>query len=219
MGKTAFVLSMMENILNQNKKVLIFSLERSVQQLTKRIMIMNAQVDSTEVKLNHLEVSDFIKNQDLFIDDTAGINIEQIEEKIEEVKPDVVIIDYLQLMSENEGKDHCTQIEEIVLGLKRIAKENDVVIFVESQLSRALEERCDKRPILSDLRESGAIKNLSDVVIFLYRDDYYDISNPIANDIAEIIVAKNSNGNTGTVNLLFSRDNIKFKNVDKKYRK
>lgn len=148
---------------------------------------MNVQVDLTKAKLNHLEISDFeklvksvetISKCDLCIDDTPGITIEQLEEKIKEVKPDVVIIDYFELMSGNEKKGRFAQIEEIGLGLKRITKENKVIIFAKSKLSRALESRCDKRPMLSDFRAKSVIKNLSDVVIFLYRDDYYDVSIP-----------------------------------------
>lgn len=205
MCKTTFVLSMLENILKQNKKVLIFSLDMSAVQITKRILLMNAEVGIIHEKLGKLTASDFeklaktfeiISEWNLAVDDTSCITIDQIEEKIKETKPEIVFIDYLQLISGNKKKDRFSQIENICLNLKRIAKENEVIIFMTSQLSRAVESRYDKRPMLSDLRESGAIENISDVVVFLYRDEYYNFRDDDElrpKGETEIIVAKKTN--------------------------
>lgn len=222
MGKTTFALSVLENILKQNKKVLIFSLEMSDVQIVKKILLMSAEIDAQKAKLGGLGASDFIKlaekleiisGWDLSVDDTPCITVEQIEEKIKEVKPEIVFIDYLQLISGNKKKDRYSQVEDICVNLKRIAKENSVIIFVTSQLSRAVESRCDKRPLLSDLRESGAIENVSDVVIFLYRDEYYyscDEDVLRKKGETEVIVAKNKFGYCGTAHLLFRASVPKF---------
>lgn len=150
---------------------------------------------------------------DLRIDDNSGIKTDEIEIAIKEQQPDVVFIDYLQLMEGKRKKDRFTQIEEIIKDLKRIAKENGVVIIIASQLSRAVENRCDKRPLLSDLRESGAIENISDVVIFLYRDEYYnfredDELHPKGE--TEVIIAKNKFGTCGYIHLTFKSNILKF---------
>ena len=150
---------------------------------------------------------------DLKLDDNSGIKTEEIETAIKEQQPDVVFIDYLQLMDGKRKQDRCTQIEEIIKDLKRIAKENGVVIVIASQLSRAVENRCDKRPLLSDLRDSGSIENLSDVVIFLYRDEYYNFRE---NDElhpkgeTEVIIAKNKFGACGYIYLTFKSNIPKF---------
>ena len=150
---------------------------------------------------------------DLKIDDNSGIKTEEIETAIKEQQPDVVFIDYLQLMDGKRKQDRCTQIEEIIKDLKRIAKENGVVIIIASQLSRAVENRYDKRPMLSDLRDSGSIENLSDVVIFLYRDEYYNFRE---NDElhpkgeTEVIIAKNKFGACGYIYLTFKSNIPKF---------
>lgn len=222
MGKTTFALSVLENILKQNKKVLIFSLEMSDVQIVKKILLMSAEIDAQKAKLGELGASDFIKlaekleiinGWDLSVDDTPCITVEQIEEKIKEVKPEIVFIDYLQLISGNKKKDRYSQVEDICVNLKRITKENSVIIFVTSQLSRAVESRCDKRPLLSDLRESGAIENVSDVVIFLYRDEYYyscDEDVLRKKGETEVIVAKNKFGYCGTAHLLLRASVPKF---------
>ena len=181
MGKTTFMLSIMENILLKNKKCIYFSLEMSKEQLVKRFLFQRAEVSFLKSKLNNLVAKDWQKlaqamenlsKWDLKIDDNSGIKTEEIELAIKELQPDVVFIDYFQLMDGKKKQDRFVQIEDIMKNLKRIAKENGVVIIIASQLSRAVENRYDKRPLLSDLRESGAIENISDVVIFLYRDEY-----------------------------------------------
>ena len=225
MGKTTFMLSIAEKLLEKKKKVMLYSLEMSDKQMIKRLLILTSEVDSSKVRLKHLSASDFenlarnmdkISEWDLYIDDTPYITVDKIEEQIKEVKPEIVFIDYLQLMAGNKKKDRYSQIEDICLNLKRIAKENDVIIFMASQLSRAVENRYDKRPMLSDLRESGAIENISDVVIFLYRDAYYNFMDKedelIPKGETEVIVAKNKFGCCGTVHITFNANIPKFYN-------
>ena len=222
MGKTTFMLSIMENILLKNKRCLYFSLEMSKEQLITRLLFEIAEISFIKSKMNNMDEKDWEKLSDamnnllmwdLKIDDNSGIKTEEIETAIKEQQPDVVFIDYLQLMDGKRKQDRCTQIEEIIKDLKRIAKENGVVIVIASQLSRAVENRCDKRPMLSDLRDSGSIENLSDVVIFLYRDEYYNFRED--DDIhpkgeAEVIIAKNKFGACGYIYLTFKSNIPKF---------
>ena len=223
MGKTTFMLSIAEKMLEKKKKVLLYSLEMNDKQMIKKLLLMTSEVESAKVRLKQLSASDYetlasnmdkISEWDLYIDDTPGITVDQIEERIKDVKPEVVFIDYLQLMTGNKKKDRYSQIEDICLNLKRIAKENEVIIFMASQLSRALESRYDKRPLLSDLRESGTIENISDVVIFIYREEYYNYHNEddeiCTKGETEIIVAKNKFGCCGTVHITFSANIPKF---------
>ena len=222
MGKTALSLSFMEKILEQNKKVLAFSLEMSEKQFIKRFFALNAEVDLMRLKTGYLSTSDYeklsqslnnLENFDLTISDLA-VTTDEIEEKIKEIKPAVVLIDYLQLIEGKRKTDRVTQIDNIMRDLKRIAKEHGIVIFILSQLSRALESRYDKRPLLSDFRESGSIENTSDVVIFIYRPDYYsknDDDNEIrVNGETEIIVAKNRFGPVDTSHMCFKANIAKF---------
>ena len=222
MGKTTFMLSIMENILLKNKRCLYFSFEMSKEQVITRLLFQIAEISFIKSKMNNMDEKDWEKlsdamnnllTWDLKIDDNSGIKTEEIETAIKEQQPDVVFIDYLQLMDGKRKQDRCTQIEEIIKDLKRIAKENGVVIIIASQLSRAVENRCDKRPMLSDLRDSGSIENLSDVVIFLYRDEYYNFRED--DDIhpkgeAEVIIAKNKFGACGLINLTFKSNIPKF---------
>lgn len=222
MGKTTFMLSIMENILLKNKRCLYFSLEISKEQVITRLLFQIAEISFIKSKMNNMDEKDWEKLSDamnnllmwdLKLDDNSGIKTEEIETAIKEQQPDVVFIDYLQLMDGKRKQDRCTQIEEIIKDLKRIAKENGVVIIIASQLSRAVENRYDKRPMLSDLRDSGSIENLSDVVIFLYRDEYYNFREN--DDIhpkgeAEVIIAKNKFGACGYINLTFKSNIPKF---------
>ena len=222
MGKTTFMLSIMENILLKNKRCLYFSLEMSKEQLITRLLFHIAEISFIKSKMNNMDEKDWEKLSDamnnllmwdLKIDDNSGIKTEEIETAIKEQQPDVVFIDYLQLMDGKRKQDRCTQIEEIIKDLKRIAKENGVVIIIASQLSRAVENRCDKRPMLSDLRDSGSIENLSDVVIFLYRDEYYNFREDDAirpKGEAEVIIAKNKFGACGYIYLTFKSNIPKF---------
>lgn len=228
MGKTCFMTNIMLNLLEQKKKCLYLSLEMSEIQVVKRLIGQTGEIDSrlirspgqiaTRKKLmeKFTEALNKITKYDLTIVDDA-MNIKDIKEKIEEEKADFVFIDYLQLIHSSGKKSRNEAIDDIMRELKNIAKENNCMIFLTSQLSRAVESRCDKRPMLSDLRESGSIENLSDVVIFIYRDDYYN-SGCDENDEdyvqnkgkADIIVAKNKYGTTDYVKLLFRSSIMKF---------
>lgn len=222
MGKTAFALSIMEKILEQNKKVLAFSLEMSEKRFIQRLLVLNSEVDMMRFKTGELAQKDYeklaqginnLENFDLTIID-RGVTTDEIEEGIKEGKPRVVIIDYLQLIECRKKMDRVTQIDDTMKNLKRISKEYGVVIFILSQLSRALESRIDKRPLLSDFRESGSIENISDVVIFLYRPEYYT---PFGNDNeiqikgeTEVIIAKNRFGPVGVSYMCFKPRFAKF---------
>ena len=222
MGKTTFMLSIMENILLKNKRCLYFSLEISKEQVITRLLFQIAEISFIKSKINAMNEKDWEKLSaamnnllmwDLKIDDNSILKTEEIETAIKEQQPDVVFIDYLQLMDGKRKQDRCIQIEEIIKDLKRIAKENGVVIIIASQLSRAVENRCDKRPMLSDLRDSGSIENLSDVVIFLYRDEYYNFKEDDAirpKGEAEVIIAKNKFGACGYIYLTFKSNIPKF---------
>ena len=223
-GKTAFMTSILYNFLKQDKKCLLFSLEMGVSQYLKRLI---AQVGEIELcSLNNNEFLDDRKKEkiktaleiiscfDLTIfDDTY--NIDEIRNKIETEKPEYVFIDYLQLLETPRKKQRSEAITNIMLDLKQTAKENNCIIFISSQLSRALETRYDKRPMLSDLKESGDIENISDVVLLIYRDEYYkayvdDEDYALNKGKAEIIIAKNKMGAVCTIELLFRSPIAKF---------
>ena len=230
MGKTAFVLNITDYIaVRRQKTCLIFSLEMSKEQLVNRMLSMESNVDSQKLRTGTLTDADWdavvegigtIGSSKLVIDDTPGISIMELRSKCRKVKLehglDLVMIDYLQLMS-GSGKngDNCQQeISEISRSLKAIARELSVPVIALSQLSRACETRTDHRPMLSDLRESGAIEQDADVVMFLYRDDYYnkDTDNP---NTAEVIIAKQRNGPIGTVYLGWKPELTRFVNIAK----
>lgn len=227
MGKTCFMTNIMLNLLEQNKKCLFFSLEMSEEQLLKRLLCQIGEVDALLLKMPN-EISKRKKNvekiakalnkiseYDLTIIDNAH-NTDEIKEQIEQVKPEFVFIDYLQLIDVPAKKPRSESFEKVMRDLKKIAKDNNCIIFMTSQLSRAIESRCDKRPLLSDLRESGAIENISDVVMFIYRRDYYTNPDYDEEDYArvkgeaEIIVAKNKYGTTAIIRLLFRSSIMKF---------
>ena len=223
MGKTTFMLSILENILLKNKKAIYFSLVMLKEQLVKRLLFQRAEVSFIKSNLNNFIAKDWEKladamnnlsKWDLKVDDNFSIKTDEIENAIKESQPDVVFIDYFQLMGGKKKQDRFAQIEEIMKDLKRIAKEYGVVIFIASQLSRAVENRYDKRPLLSDLRESGAIENISDVVIFLYRDEYYNSREEYdefrPKGETEVIVAKNKFGVCGAVHMCFNSAVPKF---------
>ena len=218
MGKTAFALNIATNAaVKANVPVAVFSLEMSKEQLVNRILCSESMVDSNKVRTGKLEEDDWTKlagaigplsEAEIFIDDTPGINITEIRAKCRKLKLEknigMVVIDYLQLIqgSNKRGGSREQEISEISRSLKILAKELDVPVIALSQLSRAAEQRPDHRPMLSDLRESGAIEQDADIVMFLYRDDYYNQDSE-KKDIAEIIIAKHRGGSTGTVELLW----------------
>lgn len=231
MGKTAFVLNIAEHVaFRQNKAVAIFSLEMSKEQLVNRLLSLESHVDAQNIRTGKLSDNDWEKliesgniigNSKLIIDDTPGIGIGELRSKCRKYKMDydlsMIIIDYLQLMSgSGRGNDSRQQeVSDISRSLKAIARELNVPVLALSQLSRAVEQRPDHRPMLSDLRESGAIEQDADVVMFIYREDYYNHETE-KKDIAEIIIAKQRNGPIGTVELGWLPQYTKFINMEKK---
>ncbi len=232
MGKTAFALNIATNAaVRANVPVAVFSLEMSKEQLVNRILCSEAMVDSNKVRTGKLEEDDWTKlagaigplsEAEVYIDDTPGINITEIRAKCRKLKIEknigMVVIDYLQLIqgSNKRSGSREQEISEISRSLKILAKELDVPVIALSQLSRAAEQRPDHRPMLSDLRESGAIEQDADIVMFLYRDDYYNEDSE-KKGIAEVIMAKHRGGSTGTVELLWLGSYTKFVNIEKRF--
>lgn len=231
MGKTAFVLNLVDHVaVKKGMPCMIFSLEMSKEQLVNRMLAMESNVDSQKLRTGSLTDSDWdavvegigiIGNSKMIIDDTPGISITELRSKCRKMKLEyglsMIIIDYLQLMSGSGGKGNDNrqqEISEISRSLKALAREMNAPVIALSQLSRACETRTDHRPMLSDLRESGAIEQDADVVMFLYRDDYYNKDTDIPN-IAEVIIAKQRNGPIGTVQLLWQPEFTKFVNLAK----
>ncbi len=229
MGKTAFVLNIAQYAcFKKNYSVAIFSLEMSKEQLMNRLFSMESRVASQSLRTGDLTDSEWsqlvesvgmIGNSRLIIDDTPGISIAELRSKCRKFKLefglDMVMIDYLQLMSGSGKSDSRQQeVSDISRALKALAREIDAPVVALSQLSRACESRPDHRPMLSDLRESGAIEQDADVVMFLYRDDYYNKDSPDKN-IAEVIIAKQRNGPIGTVNLVWLPEFTKFVNMSR----
>ena len=215
MGKTSFALNMAVNVAKKyrDKAVCVFSLEMSKEQLVSRIMSSEAMVSSEVMRTGRLgsaeemdrviRITQGLQSLDIYIDDTPGTNVSAIKSKLRRVKNlGLVIIDYLQLMNSvgNYHGNRVSEISEITRALKIMAKELNVPVIVLSQLARGTEQRPDKRPMLSDLRESGSIEQDADIVMFLYRNSYYDKTDPNQN-ACECIVAKNRHGETGTINL------------------
>lgn len=228
-GKTAFALNIAEFVALRNKiTTAIFALEMSRTQLVNRILAMNSKVDSQAIRTGDLKDDDWVKLMEsarltgespLIIDDTPGISIAELRSKCRKFKLEknlgLVIIDYLQLMSGGKKSESRQQeISEISRSLKALAREIDCPVVALSQLSRAVEQREDKRPMLSDLRESGAIEQDADVVMFIYRDEYYNKEKSEEPGITEIIIAKQRNGPTGTVKLAYLANYTKFVNLD-----
>ncbi len=231
MGKSAFALNIAANAaVRANIPVAIFSLEMSKEQMTNRILCSEAMVDSNKVRTGKVEDDDWQKlasasgelsQSQIYIDDTPGISVMEIRAKCRKMKLEkdigLVVIDYIQLVQGSSKRANASreqEISEISRSLKILAKEIDVPVIALSQLSRSVEQRPDHRPMLSDLRESGAIEQDADIVMFLYRDDYYNQDSEKKN-IAEIILAKHRAGSTGTVELLWLSNYTKFANLDK----
>ena len=232
MGKTAFVLNIAQHVaFRSNKTVAIFSLEMSKEQLVNRLFSLESQVDAQLLRTGNLKDSDWEKliegagvigKSKMIIDDTPGISISELRSKCRKFKLeqglDLIIIDYLQLMTGRVGgraESRQQEISDISRSLKGLARELNVPVIALSQLSRAVEQRPDHRPMMSDLRESGAIEQDADVVMFIYRDDYYNKDTDMKN-IAEIIIAKQRNGPIGTVNLAWLPNYTKFANATRK---
>ena len=226
-GKTAMVVNMSQNIaVDQRKPVGIFSLEMSQEELVDRLLIGQADVDAWKLKTGRLAESDFAKlsqamgelaDAPIFIDDTPGISIAEMRTKGRrlqlEQKIEVLIVDYLQLI--NPGRRYDNRVQEVSIvsqGLKNLARELKIPVLAVSQLSRAVEHRGERKPQLADLRESGAIEQDADVVMFLYRPEV-EVSNIMQ---TKLLIAKHRNGPMGEIDLLFRGDRIRFYNVDKK---
>lgn len=235
MGKTSFALNIAQNVALKAKiPVAIFSLEMSKEQLVQRFLCAEAEVDTQRLKTGNMQAKDWEKlavamdsfsQAPIYIDDTAGVTITDLRAKcrrlaMAEKNLGLIVIDYLQLIEGTGREDRMQQISSISRGLKILAKELNVPIIALSQLSRAVESRTDKRPMLSDLRESGSIEQDADIVMFIYRDEYYKSANDeeemaekaTNKGEAEIIIAKHRNGPVGTVKLLFQSNITKFKN-------
>ena len=232
MGKSAFALNIATNAaINAKIPVAIFNLEMSKSQMVNRMLCSEAMVDSNKIRTGKIEEDDWVKlatalgplsEAPIYIDDTPGISVAEIRAKCRKLKLEknigLVVIDYLQLI-QGSGKRNASreqEISEISRSLKILAKELDIPVIALSQLSRAAEQRADHRPMLSDLRESGAIEQDADIVMFLYRDDYYNPDTEKKN-IAEVILAKHRAGSTGTVELLWMGNYTKFANKYKEY--
>lgn len=229
MGKTAFVLNIAQHVaFKLDQTVAIFSLEMSKEQLVNRLFSLESKVDAQKLRTGNLSDSDWEKlietagvigKSNLIIDDTPGISIADMRSKCRKYKLEhdlkIIIIDYLQLMSgSGKGDSRQQEISDISRSLKSLARELGVPVLALSQLSRAVEQRPDHRPMLSDLRESGAIEQDADVVMFIYRDDYYN-KDTEKKGIAEIIVAKQRNGPIGTIELVWLPEYTKFANMQR----
>ena len=230
MGKTAFVLNIAQYVaFHENMCTAIFSLEMSKEQLVNRLFSLESRVDAQALRTGNLSDADWAKlvegagiigDSELIIDDTPGISISEMRSKCRKYKLEhdlkLIIIDYLQLMSGSGRSTDSRQqeISDISRSLKALARELNVPVLALSQLSRAVEQRPDHRPMLSDLRESGAIEQDADVVMFIYRDDYYNKDTELTG-ISEIIIAKQRNGPIGTVNLAWLPEYTKFANLER----
>ncbi len=231
MGKTAFVLNLVDHVaVRKGMPCMIFSLEMSKEQLVNRMLAMESNVDSQKLRTGNLSDTDWdaivegigvIGNSNLIIDDTPGISVTELRSKCRKMKLEyglsLIVIDYIQLMSgsgKRSSESRQQEISEISRSLKALAREMNAPVVALSQLSRACETRLEHRPMLSDLRESGAIEQDADVVMFLYRDDYYNKDTDTPN-IAEVIIAKQRNGPIGTINLLWQPEFTKFVNLAK----
>lgn len=229
MGKSALAINIATHAALNNVPVVIFNLEMSKEQVVNRILCSEAMVDSNKIRTGKIDDNEWIKlantsgrlaDAPIYVDDTPGISIMEIRARCRKLKLEknigMVVIDYLQLVQGSAKKNSSREqeISEISRSLKILAKELDVPVIALSQLSRGAEKRDDKRPMLADLRESGAIEQDADIVMFLYRDDYYNQDSEKKN-IAELILAKHRAGSTGTVELLWMGNYTKFANLER----
>jgi replicative DNA helicase len=228
MGKTTFALNIAEHAAIRTKKaVAVFSMEMSSSQLALRLISSNGRVNAQRLRSGQLEDEDWsrvtsairmLREAKIFIDDTPGLSPEVLRAKARRLKREhdlgLVVIDYLQLMSvPGNTENRATEISEISRSLKHLAKELNVPVIALSQLNRSLEQRADKRPVMADLRESGAIEQDADIILFIYRDDYYNKENSPDKGLAEVIIGKQRNGPTGSVKLKFFGEYTRFDNL------
>ncbi len=228
-GKTAFALNIAQNVaIRAGENVAIFSLEMGAEQLVMRLLCAEGNIDAQALRTGALSTEDWgkltmamgsLSNSGIFIDDTPGVRVSELRAKCRRLAQEhglgMILIDYLQLIqgSGKPGENRQQEVSEISRSLKALARELKVPVIALSQLSRGVEQRQDKRPMMSDIRESGSIEQDADIVAFLYRDDYYDKETENKNMI-EIIIAKQRNGPTGTVTLAFKKEFNKFINID-----
>jgi len=231
-GKTAFALNIAQNVaIKSTETVAVFSLEMSAAQLVQRIICSEANIDASRMRTGYFDGNDWermsvalgtLSEAKIFIDDTPALTVYDIRAKCRRLKKEhglgMIVIDYLQLIAGRgrRGANRQEEVSEISRTLKQIARELEVPVIALSQLSRGVEQRQDKRPMMSDLRESGAIEQDADIVAFLYRDDYYDKESEKKN-IIEIIIAKQRNGPVGTVELAFLKNFNKFVSLDRSH--
>lgn len=231
-GKTAFALNIAQNVATKTgENVAIFSLEMGAEQLVMRMLCAEGNINAQNLRTGSLTDEDWgkltmamgsLSNSGIFIDDTPGVRISEIRSKCRRLKQEqglgMILIDYLQLIQGNgrSGENRQQEVSEISRSLKALARELEVPVIALSQLSRGVEQRQDKRPMMSDIRESGSIEQDADIVAFLYRDDYYDKESE-NKDIIEIIIAKQRNGPVGTVQLAFVKEYNKFVNLETRY--
>ena len=232
-GKTAFALNIAQNVATKtDENVAIFSLEMGAEQLVMRMLCAEGNIDAQRLRTGSLTDEDWgkltmamgsLSNAGIFIDDSPGVRVQDIRAKCRRLKQEqgglgMILIDYLQLVlgSGRSGENRQQEVSEISRSLKALARELQVPVIALSQLSRGVEQRQDKRPMMSDIRESGSIEQDADIVAFLYRDDYYDKESENKN-IIEIIIAKQRNGPTGTVSLAFVKEYNKFVNLERRF--
>ena len=226
-GKTALALGMAYGAAVVNGKTVgIFSLEMSAEQLVQRLLSTETGVDSHRLRLGHIDDHEWdrisrafgrLAEANIFIDDSAGIGVMELRSKARRLQAehgvDLLVIDYLQLMSSRRSENRVQEISEISRGLKSLARELNIPVLALAQLSRAVETRADHHPMLSDLRESGSIEQDADIVMFIYRDEVYDAESE-KKGIAEIIVAKHRNGPVGTINLRYFNQTARFADLE-----
>ncbi|MGM0901527.1 MAG: replicative DNA helicase [Bacillota bacterium] len=231
-GKTAFALNIAQNVATKaQENVAIFSLEMGAEQLVMRMLCAEGNINAQNLRTGSLTDDDWgkltmamgsLSNSGIFIDDTPGVKIGELRSKCRRLKQEhglgMILIDYLQLIlgDGRSGENRQQEVSEISRSLKALARELEVPVIALSQLSRGVEQRQDKRPMMSDIRESGSIEQDADIVAFLYRDDYYDKESE-NKDIIEIIIAKQRNGPVGTVQLAFVKEYNKFVNLETRY--
>ncbi len=231
-GKTAFALNIAQNVATKaQENVAIFSLEMGAEQLVMRMLCAEGNINAQNLRTGSLTDEDWgkltmamgsLSNSGIFIDDTPGVKIGELRSKCRRLKQEhglgMILIDYLQLIlgDGRSGENRQQEVSEISRSLKALARELEVPVIALSQLSRGVEQRQDKRPMMSDIRESGSIEQDADIVAFLYRDDYYDKESE-NKDIIEIIIAKQRNGPVGTVQLAFVKEYNKFVNLETRY--
>ena len=238
-GKTAFVLNIAKNVaVNLNETVAIFSLEMGAESLVERIICSHASINAGHLKTGKLTDEEYtqyfvatgvLAEAPIYIDDTPGIRVSEIRAKCRRLKQErnnlgLIVIDYLQLIEGNGRESRQQEVSEISRNLKKLAKELSVPVIALSQLSRGVEQRQDKRPVMSDIRESGSIEQDADIVAFLYRDDYYrqepdedgNVPKQESNNIIEVIIEKNRSGPRGTVELMFIKEYNKFTSIASK---